>query len=103
MWLQSHHPDLYIFKTTSPSDSVTGFSDDPFDYSLLCCRFKTPDIDIVIGDGSSSKVAVGNSTEVTATFTNLLPVPLTKVQWYVEGSGLTEPLKIAGRYGHKGA
>lgn len=65
-------------------------------YSFLC-RFKTPDIDIVIGDGSSSKVAVGNSTDVTATFTNLLPVPLTKVQWFVEGSGLTEPLKIVGR------
>lgn len=62
------------------------------------CRFQTPDIDIVIGDGSSSKVAVGNSTDITATFNNLLPVTLTKVQWFVEGSGLTEPLKIAGRY-----
>ena len=72
-----------------------------FDWSIwlhCSCRFKTPDIDIVIGDGSSSKVAVGTSTDITATFTNLLPVPLTKVQWFVEGSGLTEPLTIAGRY-----
>lgn len=64
---------------------------------LFICRFKTPDLDIVIGDGSSSTVAAGNKAAITASFSNLLPVPLTKVQWFVEGSGLTEPQKIMGR------
>ena len=59
-------------------------------------RFKTPDVDIDIIGGS--KVPLGDTVEVKAAFSNPLPIPLTGVVWFVEGAGLTAPVKVNGRY-----
>ena len=59
-------------------------------------RFKTPDVDITIGE-DSSKVPLGETVEVRASFSNPLSFPLTGVSWFVEGAGLTPPIKINGR------
>ena len=59
-------------------------------------RFKTPDVDITIGE-DSSKVPLGETVQVRASFSNPLAFPLTGVSWFVEGAGLTPPIKIDGR------
>ena len=56
-------------------------------------RFKTPAIELLLMD----PVRVGDTAEVTASFVNPLSVILTNVEWFVEGTGLTQPLTIRGR------
>ena len=60
-------------------------------------RFKTPDVDVTLGDGSTSKIPPGQVTQCSATFSNPLSVDLTQVVWYIEGSGLLNPQTISGR------
>ena len=57
-------------------------------------RFKTPDIALSVKD----QIDVGNSEPVTVSFTNPLDVVLSNVKWFVEGAGLTKPIKLVGRY-----
>ena len=57
-------------------------------------RFKTPDIKLSVKD----QIGVGDSESVTASFMNPLDVVLSNVEWFVEGAGLTKPMKIVGRY-----
>ena len=57
-------------------------------------RFKTPDITLSVKD----QIGVGDNESVTASFTNPLYVVLSNVEWFVEGAGLTKPMKIVGRY-----
>ena len=57
-------------------------------------RFKTPDIALSVKD----QIGVGDSEPVTASFTNPLDMTLSNVEWFVEGAGLTKPMKLVGRY-----
>ena len=56
-------------------------------------RFKAPEIALSVKD----PVKVGTTEPVTASFRNPLNVILTNVEWFVEGAGLTKPLRIRGR------
>ena len=77
--------NISAFVTVKETDSVF------MDKETFC--FKTPDVALSVKD----QMRVGDSESLTASFINPLDVALSNVEWFVEGAGLTKPMKIVGR------
>ena len=77
--------NISAFVTVKETESVF------MDKETFC--FKTPDIVLSVKE----QMRVGDSEMVTASFKNPLDAALSNAEWFVEGAGLTKPLKIVER------